>query len=94
VVLREALGSEIMVHFDLDARRALTDDVRELAADAGQELPEASHESTVVARFNARSRVHIDDEIDVAVDTTELHFFDPETGLGIYGNESTKEEGA
>jgi multiple sugar transport system ATP-binding protein len=35
VELREALGPEIMVHFSVDAKPALTEDVRELAQDAG-----------------------------------------------------------
>jgi multiple sugar transport system ATP-binding protein len=90
VVLREALGSEIIVHFTVDARPALTEDVRELAADVGESLPQETHESTVVARFNARSRVREGEAADVAVDTSELHFFDPETGLGIYGNDRQK----
>jgi multiple sugar transport system ATP-binding protein len=94
VVLREALGSEIMVHFIVDARPAITDDVRELAEDAGGGVPQETHESTVVARFNARSRVREGEATDVAVDTSELHFFDPESGLGIYGTATTKEEDA
>jgi multiple sugar transport system ATP-binding protein len=94
VVLREALGSEIMVHFVVDARPALTEDVRELAEDVGGELPDAAHESTLVARFNARSRVREGEEADVAVETSELHFFDPESGLGIYGRDKTKGEAA
>jgi multiple sugar transport system ATP-binding protein len=94
VALREALGSEIMVHFTVDARPALTEDVRELAADAGGELPEETHQTTVVARFNARSRVHVGEETDVEVDTSELHFFDPESGLGIYGRDTTEQEAA
>src|SRR6266542_835329 len=40
VKLREALGSEIMVHFTVQARAAVTEDVRELAADVGEVLPE------------------------------------------------------
>ena len=94
VVLREALGSEIMVHFTVDARPALTEDVRELAADVGGDLPSATHETTVVARFNARSRVREGEPADVSVDTSELHFFDPESGLGIYGKDTTKGEAA
>jgi len=57
-------------------------------------VPEEAHESTVVARFNARSRVREGETVDVAVDTSELHFFDPESGLGIYGTATTKGEGA
>jgi multiple sugar transport system ATP-binding protein len=94
VVLREALGSEIMVHFIVDARPALTEDVRELAEDVGGDLPDAAQESTLVARFNARSRVREGEEADVAVETSELHFFDPESGLGIYGRDTTKGEAA
>jgi multiple sugar transport system ATP-binding protein len=94
VELREALGSEIMVHFTVDARPALTEDVRELAADVGEQVDEGAKDSTVVARFNARSRVREGEGSQVSVDTAELHFFDPETGLGIYGNESTQGEAA
>jgi multiple sugar transport system ATP-binding protein len=87
VELREALGSEIMVHFTVDARPALTEDVRELAQDLGDERAvqqEAGAETTMVGRFGARSRVKEDEVAEVAVDTRALHFFDPETGAGIY----------
>jgi multiple sugar transport system ATP-binding protein len=88
VTLREALGSEIMVHFSMDARPALTEDVRELARDidasAVHDLDETASETTMVGRFGARSRVREGDAIEVAVDTRSAHFFDPETGLGIY----------
>ena len=35
--LREALGSDVLVHFSVDARPAVTDDVRELAEDVGDD---------------------------------------------------------
>jgi multiple sugar transport system ATP-binding protein len=37
-----------------------------------------------VGRFGARSRVKLGQPVDVAVDTRSLHFFEPESGLGIY----------
>ena len=40
VELREALGSDVIVHFTIAARPAITDDVRELAVDVGQEALE------------------------------------------------------
>jgi multiple sugar transport system ATP-binding protein len=86
VQLREALGAEIVVHFTVDARPALTDDVRELAQDVGAErvVHEAGgQETTMVGRFGARSAVQQGQRVEVAVDTSALHFFDPETGLGI-----------
>jgi multiple sugar transport system ATP-binding protein len=97
VELREALGSEIMVHFTIDAPPALTEDVRELAQDMGderalQETADAPTQTTMVGRFGARSKVREGEAAEVAVDTRLLHFFDPETGLGIYDN--TQEKGA
>jgi multiple sugar transport system ATP-binding protein len=86
VELREALGSEIMVHLSVDARAAATDEVRELAEDVG--VPKAGAErentATIVGRYTPRSRVKVGDEVEAVVDTRNLHFFDPETGLGIY----------
>jgi multiple sugar transport system ATP-binding protein len=92
VELTEALGSELMVHFSVDAKPALTEDVRELAADVGDDRPaeERGAGATLVGRFGARSRVRMSETIEVAVDTRALHFFDPETGLGIYDAEPTK----
>jgi multiple sugar transport system ATP-binding protein len=89
VVLREALGSELMIHLDVEVRPAVTDEVRELAQDVGGELPidDLPH-ATVVGRFSARSRVQQNATADVAVDTANLHFFDPRTGLGIYADEA------
>ena len=37
VELREALGSEVLVHFTIAARQAVTDDMRELAEDVGDD---------------------------------------------------------
>jgi multiple sugar transport system ATP-binding protein len=89
VELREALGAEIMVHFSVDAKPALTEDVRELAEDAG--APEATMQPSeegggtlMVGRFSPRSHVREGDDLEIAVDTRSLHFFDAETGLAVY----------
>jgi multiple sugar transport system ATP-binding protein len=90
VELIEALGSEIMAHFTIDAPPALTEDVKELAQDVGDEraVKEADEGSkqhtTMVGRFDSRAEVKEGEIAEVAVDTRGLHFFDPETGLGIY----------
>jgi multiple sugar transport system ATP-binding protein len=86
-----------MVHFNVDARPALTEDVRELAKDVGSDLADEERaaeagETTLVGRFGARSGVTVGDRAEVAVDTRALHFFDPETGLGIY--DGSKKEGS
>jgi multiple sugar transport system ATP-binding protein len=94
VGLKEALGSEIIVHFVIDASPAVTEHVRELAQDTDavvvRQLKEESAETTMVGRFGARSRLQEGEEVEVAVDTRSLHFFDPETGLGIYDQEITR----
>jgi len=85
VRLREALGAELMVHCSTDATPALTEDVRELQRDAGAEdLPMEGEGAMIVGRFGPRSRVREGETVEVAIDTRMLHFFDPDTGLGIY----------
>ncbi len=92
--LTEALGSEIMVHFAIKGRHAMTEDVKELKEDVGdeRELPALASDdtATLVGRFGARSRVRPGEPVEVAVDTRSLHFFDPATGLGIYDAPETK----
>ena len=92
VTLREALGAEIMVHFSVDAPPAFTADVRELAEDVGDADRAEAHaresSAVLVGRFGARSRVKPGDQLDVAVDTRQLHFFDVDTGLGIYADDA------
>jgi multiple sugar transport system ATP-binding protein len=86
VALTEALGSEIVAHISIDAKPALTEDVRELAQDIGEELEEEAAEAmtTLVGRVSARSGLRQGDAAELAVDTRALHFFDLETGAGIY----------
>jgi multiple sugar transport system ATP-binding protein len=94
VELREALGSELMVHFRLDVPPAITEEVKELAADAGttaEELGGGGSRSTVmVGRFSPDSKVREGEAAEVAVDTRALHFFDTETGTAIYDSQGTK----
>ena len=93
VELREALGSEIMVHFSIAARPAITDETASsprTSVRSSSPWPSGEGTAMMVGRFGARSRVTEGDEISIAVDTRSLHFFDPETGLGIYDEDSTK----
>jgi multiple sugar transport system ATP-binding protein len=90
VDVREAMGSEVYVHFAVPAPPVLTEDTRELAADAGEEAIEELEEragartSGFVARLHARTSAREREPLEVVVDTRNLHFFDPETGEGIY----------
>ncbi|HSL67295.1 MAG TPA: sn-glycerol-3-phosphate ABC transporter ATP-binding protein UgpC [Actinomycetota bacterium] len=91
VNLREALGSEVLVHFTVDAPPVVTDDTRELARDAGAaELEAGRHEgrSTFVARLSPRTEARERADVELAVDTSRMHFFDPDTGSRIEGSSS------
>jgi multiple sugar transport system ATP-binding protein len=67
---------------------ALTGDVRELAADVGEELTDQALERRWSA-FDARSGVR-QAAGRSSVDTRALHFFDPATGAGIYDTDSNR----
>ena len=85
VELREDLGSDVVAHVVINAKPALTEDVRELARDVGaeQRLQETGH-ATIVGRFGAQSALDDGDAVEIVVDTRALHFFDLQTGHGIY----------
>jgi len=76
VTLIEALGSELMVHFDLNARTVDSGD-----PDA---VEEAEGAANAVGRFSPRSKIRMREPVTVAVATENLHFFDPETRLSIW----------
>jgi multiple sugar transport system ATP-binding protein len=93
VVLREALGADVLAHFMVKAPAVMTEDVKELAVDVGAEAVEAvergavTGESEFMARLNPRTRATQGEEIEFVVDVGRMHFFDPDSGQGIYGGE-------
>jgi multiple sugar transport system ATP-binding protein len=79
VALVEALGSELVTHFRIDATPVD-------AGDPDAEEPVIDGNGTaVVGRFSPRSRVRKGDAIEVAVDAANLHFFDLATGQTLRG---------
>jgi multiple sugar transport system ATP-binding protein len=76
--LREALGSEVLLHFPIAAEDSVfTDD---------EEFVEPLDEGSVfVARVNPRTKVREGQQLQLAVDTMRMHFFDPDSGDAIYG---------
>jgi multiple sugar transport system ATP-binding protein len=84
----EELGSEINVIFTIDAPPVQHQDTLALAQDAteGEEdtaIPLIDNKALWTARVNARSRVRPGQDIELAIDTHSLHFFDPVSGLAI-----------
>jgi multiple sugar transport system ATP-binding protein len=94
VDLREDMGVEVYVHFEVDAPPVVTEDTKELASDRGQQALEALEEkaserrSPFIARVSAESKARVGERIELSVDTRKLHFFDPATSEAIYGEPS------
>jgi len=93
VILREALGADVLAHFMVKAPVVLTEDVKELAHDVGAEAVEAvergaqAGESEFMARLNPRTSATKGEEIELVIDVHRMHYFDVETGAGIYGGD-------
>ena len=77
VELIEALGSELVVHFTIDAHRVIA----EGALDKDEAAAMQSGEG--VARVEAKTPVKVGDKMTFSVDVEDMQFFDPQTGLAI-----------
>jgi multiple sugar transport system ATP-binding protein len=86
VELREALGPELFIHFSAPhVQPADTTSIADLPRDTSLVGMNGESGAILIARFDARSQVREGGAIDAVVDTATLHFFDAETGAGIYG---------
>ncbi|HEV3479662.1 MAG TPA: sn-glycerol-3-phosphate ABC transporter ATP-binding protein UgpC, partial [Gaiellaceae bacterium] len=87
VDIREDMGSEVFVHFGVGAPPVRGKDVE---AAVGTEAVEATAEqarrqgSLFVARLGRGLAAREGDRLELVVTPERLHFFDPETGRGIY----------
>jgi multiple sugar transport system ATP-binding protein len=82
----EALGDEIHVIFMIDAPPVEHKDVTDLTPNDKEDhasVPLLEGKTRWTARVNARATVRTGDQIKLGVDTRNLHFFDPKTGLAI-----------
>jgi multiple sugar transport system ATP-binding protein len=90
VRLREALGSEVIVHFQVEAAPVVSDDLRELAEDVDETvlLDDLDRErrmrrTAFVGRFGVGTRVADDGKAEVAIAPGAIRFFDQSTGAAI-----------
>ena len=81
----EELGSEIHVIFAIDAPIVQHASLSQAISDEDDDsaIALAGGESQWTARVAARSRVKPGQRLDLALDTSNLHFFDPDDGLAI-----------
>jgi multiple sugar transport system ATP-binding protein len=85
--IREDMGAEVFVHFTVDADPVQTREVLEAMEeeDVAAAVRERMRRGVpFIARLERGTRAGEGERLDLAVDTTRLHFFDPETGAGIY----------
>ena len=89
--IREDMGSEVYVHFNIAAQPVATKEVLEAhVVDAPEDAEtraaaEQARGSGVqfVARLERTTRAQEREQLELAVDVERLHFFDPESGLGV-----------
>jgi multiple sugar transport system ATP-binding protein len=89
--IREDMGSEVYVHFNLDGQPVTTAEVLEAhVVDAREDAEtrvaaEQARGSGVrfVARVDRSTRAREREQLELALDVERLHFFDPETGLAV-----------
>jgi multiple sugar transport system ATP-binding protein len=92
--IREDMGSEVYVHFNVAAEPVTTSEVIEalVVEDAEDEEARMAAERargagvTFVARLERTTEAREGKPLEIEVDVTRLHFFDSETGLGVYDN--------
>ncbi len=87
----EELGSEILVMFLIDSPPVENKDTAALVADEDEDeagIPLAEGKTLWTARASARSRISAGSGVELSVDTSNLHFFDPESGLTIGSKDS------
>jgi multiple sugar transport system ATP-binding protein len=82
--LVESMGSELYAHFSVEGDQLESQELQELAEDSGAgEVPSAGSQGGVVARLDAASKARRGEEIELWVDSTKLHFFDPDSGKSL-----------
>ena len=79
--LVESLGSEIIVHFGLNAEPYVVADAIDDEAEKG--LSNEHDTATFVARVSPRSPVRNDSDIHLVIDTDRFHYFDIDSGNAI-----------
>ncbi len=93
VDIREDMGSEVYLHFVVPAAAVKADELREIVGDEALEAADEQthHGSPFVARVTRVTEAREGDPVALAVVTERLHFFDLETGAGIYDGARVRE---
>lgn len=90
VRLRESLGSEVMVHFQVEAAPAVSDELDELTEGADESVLMSAldqerrvRRTSFVGRFSIATTVKEGTRHDIAIGPGALRFFDPASGAAL-----------
>jgi multiple sugar transport system ATP-binding protein len=83
VDIREDMGSEVFIHFGVAGKAVRGADVRAAVGEEAAEVAEVKG-NVWVARVDRDTNAEEEGNVDLVVDTSRLHFFDPESGEAIY----------
>lgn len=83
VSLLEQLGSDTYIHFYKDIPPVQTKAIEEILADEGEDISALGTETKFIARINPNATIEEGQNINLAIDPSKLHYFDPDTGLAI-----------
>ena len=78
--LLESMGSEFYAYFEVEAEQVGSDQLAELAADAGTADLSGGDDTQIVARLDADSKVEQGEEAELFFESDRLHLFEPESG--------------
>jgi multiple sugar transport system ATP-binding protein len=89
VDIREDMGSEVFVHFGVAGPPVRGEDVKAAVGAEALEATAAQAEkgSMFVARLGRGTGLREGDRVQLAIVAGRMHFFDPQTSLGIYGQQ-------
>jgi multiple sugar transport system ATP-binding protein len=81
--LVESVGAEKYAYFQVEEAEVDSEELRELEEDAGVAEVPGTGVGQVVARLEAASQIERGAEAELWIDSSKLHFFDPESGRSL-----------
>jgi multiple sugar transport system ATP-binding protein len=83
VDIREDMGSEVYIHFAVSGKAVRGEDVKAAVGEEAVEVAQVKG-NVWVARVDRDTGAREQKGVELVVDTTRLHFFDPASGEAIY----------
>jgi multiple sugar transport system ATP-binding protein len=95
VSLVESLGSDLFAYIDYEGEHVQSEELAELAADAGvTDLPSAGEANQAVARLEPASEIKAGSKAQLWLDTSKVHMFDPRGGESLTADRARQAAGS